>query len=145
MQRKRIHANTDLVAGVGATPGLIGVIDESNGVNAHNINFCFTAEPDSTDANAQGTWVLLCIPDELSGLLNPTFVNFEAEGANAFIWACGLWSASNQTPYTSGNINIKTSRNCQNGARLVLRIGVTGITAGSTRVNTMLTYNTKSL
>ncbi len=145
MQRKRVHVNSTLVAGVGNATSLIGTIDESNGVNAHNLNFCFTCEPDSTDANSAGQWVLWCLPDETSGIPNPSIAGLEAEGSNAFLWASGLWNASNQTPYTSPNIHIATSRNCQNGARLVLIVRVEGITAGSTRVVQMLTYNTKSL
>ena len=145
MERKRIHVAITLKAGIGTTTDLIGTIDESNGVNAHNVHICFVCEPDSTGANATGTWVLWCLPDETSGVPNGGIAELEAEGSNAFLWACGLWAASNETPYTSPDITFKITRNCQNGARLVLAIDVEGITAGSTRINRMLTYNTKSL
>ena len=133
------------MAGVANTADLVAVIDESNGVNAHNLHASFTCEPDSTDANAAGQWWILCIPDEASAIPVSTNAGLEAELSNAFIWASGLWVASNQTPYHSGDITFKTSRNCQNGARLVLGVFVEGITAGSTRCVKMLTYNTKSL
>ena len=145
MERKRVHVNSVLQAGVGTSANLIGTIEESNGVNAHNVHFCFTCEPDSTDANAAGTWVLWCIPDENSTVPGATIANLEGEGSNAFLWASGLWNASNQTPYSSGDMTFGTSRNCQNGARLVLMVHVEGISAGSTRINKMLSYNTKSL
>ncbi len=114
-------------------------------MNAHNVHIHITCEPDSTDANAAGQWVLLCLPDEVSSIPAASIASLEAEGSNAFIWATGLWVASNQTPYNSGDIHFKSSRNCQNGARLVLLTHVEGITAGSTRVVKMITYNTKSL
>ncbi len=145
MERKRIHMNTSLKTGTGSTVDLIATIDESNGVNAHNLHLNFVCEPDTAGANATGTWVLYCIPDETSGVPTSGIAELEAEGSNAFIWACGLWAASNETPFCSGDVTFGTTRNCQNGARLVLAIDVEGITAGGTRINKMITYNTKSL
>ena len=145
MERKRVHAATTVKTGTGSTVDLVATIDESNGVNAHNLHLCFVCEPQDAAANATGTWVLWCIPDESSAIPTGGIGELEAEGANAFLWACGLWAASNETPYTSGDIYLKTTRNCQNGARLVLALDVEGISAGATRINRMLTYNTKSL
>ena len=143
MERKRVHAISAL-AGLGNYQ-LIAAIDESNGVNAHNVHLEFTVEPDSTDANAAGQWVLWCLPDEISAIPATSIASLEAETSNAFYWAGGLWSASNQTPYHSGDITFKSTRNCQNGARLVFVVRTEGLTAGSTRVVQLLTYNTKSL
>ena len=145
MERKRVHYNSSLKAGTGATTDLVATIDETNGVNAHNIHFSITIEADSTDANSKGQWVLWCIPDENSAVPSSSQAALEAEGSNAFLWACGLWAGSNQTPYNSGDIYLKTTRNCQRGARLVLGTHVEGVTAGSNRIDKMLTYNTKSL
>ena len=145
MERKRVHVNSSLKAGIGATTDLVGTIDESNGVNAHNLHINISCEPDSTDANAAGQWVLWCIPDENSAVPSSAISALEAEGSNAFLWAMGLWSGSNQTPYYSGDITFKSTRNCQNGARLVLATHVEGISSGSTRIVKSLTYNTKSL
>ncbi len=145
MQRKRVHAVSSLLAGAGVAGILVGTIDESNGVNAHNVHLSFTCEPDSTDANGAGQWALWCLPDETSSAPATSVAGLEAEGSNAFLWASGLWVASNQTPFHSGDITFKSSRNCQNGARLVFTVHVEGLTAGSTRVVQLMTYNTKSL
>ena len=145
MERKRVHISSTLKAGIGSTTDLIATIDESNGVNAHNVHIHITCEPDSTAANAAGQWVLYCLPDEVSTVPSSAVAILEAEGANAFIWASGLWIASNETPWTLPPQDLRTSRNCQNGARLVLAVHVEGITAGSTRIVRMLTYGTKSL
>jgi len=144
MQRKRVHAVSNLPV-VGGASILVATIDESNGVNAHNVHLSICCEPDSTDANGHGQWALWCLPDETSGPPTTTIGALEAEGSNAFLWAAGLWMASNQTPYNSGDITFKSSRNCQNGARLVLTVQVEGLTAGAVRVIQLLTYNTKSL
>ena len=83
MERKRVHVNSDLKAGTGATTDLVGTIDESNGVNAHNVHIHMTCEPDSTDANAAGQWVLWCLPDEISAVPSSAISGLEAEGSNA--------------------------------------------------------------
>ncbi len=146
MERKRVHFNTVLAAGAPVTTtNLVATIDESNGVNVYNIHIEFGCEPDSTDANGHGTWVLWCLPDEASNIPSSTISALEAEQSNAFLWAAGLWFASNQTPFNSYDIPIRTTRNCQNGARLVLSVVVEGLTAGSTRVTKKITYNTASL
>ncbi len=145
MQRKRMHANSSTAAAAANSTNLIATIDESNGVNAHNIHLSFTCEPDSTDANGAGQWWLLCMPDEASAVPACSIAVLENEQSNAFLWAAGTWAASNQTPFCSGDITFNTSRNCQNGARLVLGVFVEGLTAGIVRVVKTLSYNTKSL
>jgi len=144
LERKRVHT-------AGGSPGagsaliLVANIDESNGVNVHNIHLSVTVEPEDADANSQGQWVLWCLPDKTSGAPSTTLGALEAEGSNAFYVAGDLWSASNQTPFVSGDVTFKTTRNCQNGARLVLTCHVEGTTAGLNSVHMLLTYNTKSL
>ena len=105
----------------------------------------FTVEPINSTANANGNWVLWCLPDPVQAIPASTTVALEAEGSNPYIWACGVWSASNENPYCSGTIRLNTSRNCQHDARLVLSIRVEGISAGNAQVNRSMCYFTKSL
>ena len=141
MQRRRVHAVTSAI-GIGSHDN-IGIIDETNGVNAHGLRASFIVEPQDGDANATGNWVLYCIPDEASAVPVSTTAVLELEASNAFIWALGTWAATNQTPYCK-DIDIGTSRTCQNGARLVLRVNVDGISAGLARIRSTLTYFTTS-
>ncbi len=143
MQRKRIHAKTTAI-GVGEST-LLATVDETNGVNFHNIHFGFAVEPEVADANANGTWVLWCIPDAVSAVPAATFGSLEAEGSNPFLWAMGVWVATNQTGYTSDDMVIRSSRNCPRDGRLVLVVRVDGLSTGNARVIQYLTYNTKSL
>ncbi len=144
MQRKRVHFATG-TGGVGTQFNLTGTIDESNGVNAHGLFAQFICEPQDADANANGQWALWCLPDEASAVPATSNGALETEASNAFLWACGNWAASNQTPYCSEAIRPKTSRNCQNGARIVLSVVNNGVSAGLVQCNRSLCYFTKSL
>ena len=144
MQRRRVHS-VNSVGGVGADHDNIATIDESNGVNAHGLRVSFICEPEDSNANATGLWVLFCLPDETSSIPVVSSTALEAEGSNAFIWALGTWAGSNETPYCSPEIAINTSRNCQNGARLVLRVNRSGVSAGQVRIRSTMTYFTTSL
>jgi len=143
MQRRRVHAATQSVTTTGPLL-LTAIVTESNGINAHGMRCSFSVEPENADANANGTWQLWCMPDELAVVPSGTHSVLEQEGSNAFLWAVGTWAASNQSPYTK-DIEIRTSRNCQNGARMVLQIWIEGVSAGSVRYNRIMTYFTKSL
>jgi len=143
MQRRRVHALT-VNPGAGGVMVLVGTIDETNGVNAHGLRASFIVEPENADANANGNWVLYCIPDEASAVPASSTGSLELEASNAFIWALGTFAASNQTPYCK-DIEIKTSRNCQNGARLALVVNLDGVSAGNARIRGLLTYFTNSL
>jgi len=143
MQRKRIHSSTSLDI-AGAIDNLVYIIDESNGVNVHGMRISMSFEPDSTDANAGIVWTLLCIPDETSPIPSIGNVVLEAEGSNAFIIATGNVACSNQTPANVSEV-IMTSRNCQNGARIVLQTFIQGLTAGAVRQNKTFQCFTKSL
>ena len=108
-------------------------------VNFHNIHFQVSVEPQDTDANAQGSWFLFLLRENATfPTLTDVVVNGESNN-NAII-AFGIWSASNQTPYNSGDMTIRTSRNMQAGDRLIMTSVVTGITAGlaSNRVSLFL-------
>ena len=144
MQRKRIHISSALV-GAAAEKQLLANVDETNGVNFHNVHFGFAVEPQDADANANGTWVLYCIPDAVSTVPTSSQGVLEAEGSNPFIWAMGVWTASNQSPYTSGDMVIRSSRNCPRDGRLIMVVRMEGVSAGTVRTLQYLTYNTKSL
>ncbi len=143
IERKRIHVASNS-SGVNIQD-LIATVDEANGVNFHNVHCGFACEPENAGANSNGTWVLWCLPDAVSAVPSSLTSVLEAEGSNPYIWAMGVWIASNETPYSSGDITFRTTRNCQNGGRLVLSVNKEGISAGNVRVVRYLTYNTKSL
>jgi len=85
-------------------------------------------EPQDVDANAQGAWVMYILREN-ANFVNFTDVVINGESNNAIIIACGVWSASNQSPHTLV-INPKTSRTLQAGDRLVLGIYTSGVSAG---------------
>jgi len=143
MQRRRVHTIQETVA-VNTAVDLIGTIDETNGVNAHGMRCSFTCLPDQQNANADGHWVIWCIPDEATAVPPIGTGALELEASNAFMWAIGTWSGSNETPYCK-DIELGTSRNCQKGARLVLSIRADDLTAGMLEVRASMTYFTKSL
>jgi len=110
-------------------------------VNFHNIHASVSVEPQDTDANCQGTWVLELLPENMPGNTY-TDGTVNAETANAVIIAIGVFSASNQTPFNSGDINPKTSRNAKAGDLLRMVATVTGITAGLASTRVLLFANT---
>ncbi len=130
MQTKRIQINetNDGVSG-NTTITFTVATDPRREVNFHNIKFSVSVEPQDTDANAQGTWIL-GVNRENATL--PTFTDplFNGESHNATIIASGIWSASNQTPFNSGTMEVKSSRTLQPGDQLYLQSVVTGITVG---------------
>jgi len=143
MQRKRVHMETnDIPAGTGIN--LEAVVDETNGVNIHGLIANFGIEPLDGNANATGTWVLYCIPDEASNIASYSISVAEGEQVNAFVWACGIWACSNQQPFNK-EVKLGTSRNCQRGARIVLQVRPENISAGQVKVIRSLCYFTKSL
>jgi len=141
MQAKRIQVleEDDGVGGSSAV-SLEAPTSPREEINYHNIWGSVTMEPQTADANAQGTWVMYILRE------NANFVNFtdvvtNGESNNAIIIACGVWSASNQTPYTQV-VNPKTSRTLQPGDRLVLGIFTTGVSAGLVSNRMMLCAHT---
>jgi len=143
IQRKRIHSNTSQLAALGVN-NLVYTINESNGVNVHGMRLSAGWEPQDADANAHIIWSLICMPDEVAPIPNLTQGLLELEGSNAFIWACGVKFMSNQTP-ANLDLVINTSRNCQNGARIVFQHFIEGLTAGQLRCVKLMQCFTKSL
>ncbi len=142
MQAKRIQVNESNDGAGGTTlVELETPTDPREETNFHNIWGSVSIEPQDTDANAQGTWVLYLLRENAT---NPAFTDVVTNGEsnNAVIIACGVWSASNQTPYNSGAIHLETSRTLQAGDRLVLQSIVTGITAGLAFNRVMLCAHT---
>ncbi len=143
MQRKRIHAATGTAA-VNVATTLVATVDETNAVNIHGMIADFSIEPENADANANGTWALTCLPRVTTAVPAIGISALETEGDNPVIIACGVWAASNQTPFNK-TLVIKTSRNCQAGTRLVLSIRNEGVSAGIVRHIRTLCYFTSSL
>ena len=139
MQAKRIQVGEGNDGAAGRTSVILDVPTEPREeVNFHNIWIGVSVEPQNADANAQGTWVLEVIRDPGSPIpvYTDTFLN--TEDRNALIVACGVWSASNQSPFNLTPTQIKTSRNIEAGGRLLLTSTVTGITAGTASNRVML-------
>ncbi len=142
MQAKRIQVN-EINNGAGAQTTITLEIptEPREEINMHNIWASVSVEPQDTDANAQGTWLLYVIRETETG---PTFTDVVVNGEahNARIIACGVWSASNQSPYNSGPIHPETSRTLQAGDKLAITSVVTGITAGLASNRVMLCAHT---
>jgi len=85
---------------------------------------------------------VLYLRRENAGPIIWTDATTNSETNNAIIIACGVFSASNQSPWNSGAINPKTSRTLQAGDQLILSCTVTGITAGLASTRVMLCAHT---
>ncbi len=143
MQAKRIQVGEGNNGAGGRTAAVLTVpADPREEVNFHNIWGSVTVEPQDADANCQGTWVLLLIRDPATAIpvFTDAFMNLET--INFDIIACGVFSASNQSPYNSGPIHPLSSRNLPAGGRLVLASTITGITAGTASNRMMLCAHT---
>ncbi len=143
MQAKRIQVNEGNNGAGAATAVILEVPSElREEVNFHNIWVGVTVEPQDTDANAQGTWVLYFLRDPGASLPSQTDAALNLETLNAVIVACGVYSASNQSPFNLNPVQIKTSRTLEAGGRLILQSTVTGITAGLASNRVMLCAHT---
>ena len=140
-QRKRIHASSS--AGVvSSTHTLTATIDETNVVNVHGLRFSFAVEPEDANANANGTWVLSCLPRQTTPSVTPSTTSLETEVDNTVIWGCGVWTASNESPYTCEDKEFRTTRNCQSGTRVQLQVFREGVSSGQVRILSCMTYFT---
>ncbi len=142
MQAKRINVSESNDGVAGSTNA---VLDTPNvpreEINFHNIWGSVSVEPQNADANMQGTWLLFLLRENAT-LPTLTDVVVNGEAHNASIIACGVYSASNQTPYNSGPIHPQSSRTLQPGDKLVLTSVITGITAGLASNRVMLCAHT---
>jgi len=138
-QRRRIAVNSALL-GVGSNMYTELTFDESDSVNFHGARFCFSLEPEVGDANANGFWVVYCVPSDVIATsdLPTTFAQLASDEYNAYVWGIGCWTASNQAPYHM-EFAPSTSRNCPREARVFLQVLQNGITTGNSRCNTVIT------
>jgi len=137
-QRRRLAATSDANATLNnaGVDRLIIDIDETNATNFHGLRYCFSIEPEVQDANANGWWVVFCLPSGLPSLANlPSTVGTLGDDTenSPYMWGLGCWTASNQAPY-HGEFNPSTSRNCQRNARIVAYVVKEGISSGSVRI-----------
>jgi len=143
MQAKRIQVNEANVGVAGKVDVVLDVpSDPREEVNFHNIWIGASCEPQDAAANCQGTWVLFMQNDPTAVI--PTFSDgfTGSEQYNGLIIACGVFSASNESPWTLEPTTVKTSRTLQAGGRLVLQLVTTGITAGLSSNRVMLCAHT---
>ena len=106
-------------------------------VNYHNIWLGISCEPTNADVNAQGTWVLWLKPDVTQTDVQWTDANLDSDDFNQMIIACGVWGASNQTPYNFSS-QLKSSRNLVANQELVLSVNRTGVTSGNVIIKVIL-------
>jgi len=146
-QRRRLNAESisNATLNSASADDMITTFDESASVNIHGLRYCFSIEPENTDANANGFWLTLCLP---AGVLQPTdfpttFSGLDNEDFLPYVWGVGCWTASNQAPYHY-EFAPSTSRTCQKGARILCYICKTGISAGAVRINQTLTCFTSN-
>ena len=109
-------------------------------VNFHGMHYCMSIEPENTDANANGFWVVLCLPGNIlaAGDLPDTFSKLQNDNIQPYIWGMGCWTASNQAPFHA-EFAPRTSRTCKKDARIFAYVCITGQSAGNTRINQTLT------
>ena len=146
-QRRRLDAESTSNSNIGDnTLDTVEItLDEGPSVNAHGLRYCFSIEPENADANANGWWVLYCLPSQVISEpdLPATFAQLDNEDFLPYVWGIGCWTASNQAPYYY-EFTPSTSRTCQKGARLLGVIVKTGISAGAVRINQTLTCFTSN-
>ena len=138
-QRRRLDATSNAV-GLNVRETVEVELDESDAVNIHGIHYCFSLEPEDGDANANGFWVLYCLPAQViaNSDLPVAFSTLDNEDFLPYVWGVGCWTASNQAPFHY-EFAPSTSRNCQKGARIIGMVVATGISAGLVRMNQTLT------
>ena len=133
-QRRRVAADSDAL---GVTVSYLDIDqDEADVANVHGVSACFSLEPENADANANGFWVLWCLPGPSviqNSDLPHTIGQLGDQKYAPYIWGMGCWTASNQAPFHY-EFRPKTSRNCQKDARIKLQIENLGVSAGLVRV-----------
>ena len=116
-------------------------LDETNATNVHGLRYCFSIEPENQDANANGWWVVFCLPSGVPAVGTlPATIGIIGDDTDwsPYLWGLGCWTASNQAPY-HGEFNPSTSRNCQRNAQIVAYVVKEGISAGAVRIIQTLT------
>ncbi len=142
MQARRIQEKTTSEALNGQTETTLDVPSTPREmINFHNIWVGVAVNPASADANASGVWVLY-VRRAGDAAFQWTSANLNGEVKNVTVIACGLWKASNQTPFNMPPLQIGTSRNLNPGDDLHLGINVHSISTGTAEVSGMLCAHT---
>ncbi len=140
-QPKQINVSSVSDRGVNATetarfgPGTGQILRQL--MNYHNIWWGFTCEPVDASANAQGNWILWVKKNTNNADTSFTDTEINSGDSNMEIIACGVWGASNETPFTFSS-QLKSSRNLVANQELVLSVLPTGITAGLVSIKCIL-------
>ncbi len=141
MQAKRIQVFVDNIsAGSATNVTLTTPTSPREEINFHNIWGSVSIEPLNADANARGTWVLYIVPAG-GATIAFTDVTVNNETDNVRIIACGVFCASNQSPYNM-SIHPETSRTLNPKDLLVLGITVENTSAGQVLCRQMLCAHT---
>jgi len=113
-------------------------------VNVHGYRCMVAIEPENADANCNGMMAVYVLPGGViqnSDLPN-TIGDFGNEDFAPYLWGITPFAASNQTPF-HWVFEPKTTRNIQEGGRVVLDIYLSGVSAGLVRIVTAQTMFTK--
>jgi len=142
--RRRIAASTD-AKGAGTSEQLTMDFDESDVVNLHGFRAEAVLEPETENANANGTWAIYVLPGDIiqAADLPANIGQLNATDAAAYLWGAGVWAAANQTT-DKIKFEPKTSRNIPNKGRVVFRVTFDGVSAGNVRINQLMTGFTTS-
>jgi len=113
---------------------------QGQAVNIHGLRCESALEPQDADANATGIWAVWVLPGGVvqNSDLPSSFGEFGDEKFAPYLWGMGPWSASNQTP-AHIEFSPASTRNMQEGGRIVFHIQISGLTAGLVRHRTTIT------
>ncbi len=132
------------VIGVNTTHNIQIEQDEQATMNYHGLRYCFSIEPEVQDANANGIWYVVCLPQGIiqnSDLPSTIGDLTNDEDVAPYIWGLGCWTASNQAPFHY-EFAPKSSRNCIKGARVKGIVVPNGISAGALIINSIMSIFT---
>ena len=119
---------------------------EGTVVNVHGYRASIALEPEADNANSSGFWAVWVLPGGIiqNSDLPTTIGTLGNEDFAPYLWGVGLFAVSNQSPMVV-EFNPKTSRNIQRGGRIVLEVGITGLTAGNMSLDTLQTMFTTNV
>ncbi len=119
---------------------------QGQAVNLHGFRVEFITEPEDADANANGAWGVYVLPGGViqNSDLPQTSADMGNEKFAPYLWGTGVWASANQTP-SHTEFAPKSTRNLQEGARVVLIIVMSGVSAGLVRHRSIITGFTTPL
>jgi len=137
-QPKRISIISDAPTAAGSQvharfgPGTGNIIRRLT--NYHNIWAGLMVEPVDAAANAHGLWVLWLKANTNNPDTEWSLAEILAEDSSMEVIACGLWGASNETPFNMQPMHLNSSRNLVANQELVFTCRIFGVTAGAVRI-----------